>query len=247
MHVRADREIVDDILQEICEAGVSDPPLKLIELRINQLIELLRALKPYGPPKDNRKSNKKFAKKIIPLIDTMQEMLADPSKNFAINYAFTPPPAGLLTDPDAVDYQKAGQRQFLHAALHADMRRRFQWMIEHEVGEYGRSGYQQKRAAMASRELLEPLEIPLHYGSSTSVYCRVTSLFFEVMTGLYDAEGPGVFPLERACEAMARYPNAPLLMQLPPLMRLAQNPGRHYWLARVVAGIVRSRLNGTEK
>jgi hypothetical protein len=194
--VRVDREIVDDILKELREAGAKVSDTRIAERRIKQLIEDLRALRRHGPPKGNRNLNREHTEKIISLIGALEQALANHPKNYPLNYLFTPPVLSLLADPEAVDNQKAEQRRYLFAAFLADVQERGNRIIEQKVGEHGLSGYQQKRAARASRELLEPFQIRLHYTSPTSAYRTIASLFFEAMTGTYGAD------LERACEAM---------------------------------------------
>jgi hypothetical protein len=194
--VRADWEIVEDILKELREAGADVSDTRIADRRIIQLIEDLRALRPHGPPKGNRNLNKEHTEKIISLIDAFEQALANHPKDYPLNYLFTPPVLSLLAHPDAVDDHKAQQCRHLLAALLADVRERGKRIIEHRVGEHGLSGYQQKRAARASRELLEPFGIRLHYTSPTSAYRTIACLFFEAMTGTYGAD------LERACEAM---------------------------------------------
>jgi hypothetical protein len=115
----------------------------------------------------------------------------------SLNDLFTPPDDSLLADPVIV-YQKDERcNNWLFTALLADMRKKCEWIIEHRIGEHASSGYRQERAARVSRELLKDFGIPLHPSSPTSTYRRVASLFFEAMTGTYDAD------LQRACVAMA--------------------------------------------
>jgi hypothetical protein len=202
--VRADREIVDDILKEARKVGAEVPGT-----RITEWIETLRTLKPDGPPFGNRRLNKKYAAKVISLIDECMQMLADPPKDFSLNYLFYPPDSRLL--PPVVAYRKAEQRHDCLATLLSEVRNRCEGIIEYRFGEHGRSGYQQQRAAMASRQLLESSGIPLQYSSSTSAYRTIARLFFEAMTGTCSADGADI---ERACEAVVRSPDAALFDQL---------------------------------
>jgi hypothetical protein len=77
MHVRADPEIVDDILNELHEAGAG-----VGDVRIYVLIEGLRMIKHLGPSSGNRKSNREYAEKVIALIDEAGQMFADPPEGF---------------------------------------------------------------------------------------------------------------------------------------------------------------------
>ena len=77
------------------------------------------------------------------------------------------------------------------------LREQCERIIELQVGEHGSAGYQQERAAIASREIMEQCGLPLSC-SPTSKYCLVASWFFEAMTGEYDRD------LRRACESMSR-------------------------------------------
>jgi hypothetical protein len=188
--VRTDQEIVQDILHEVRTAGAEAP-----EAGVRGLIEGLRALKLYGPLSGNRSSNRKYARKLVVWIDGGKQLLAEHPENFNLNLLFAPEPAA--GDHIEAVYQKAELRYGWFAALLADMRSRCDWIIEHKYGEHGSAGYQQERSAIASREVMDQLKLPLAYSSPTSAYRRVASLFFEAMTGTYDAD------LERACEAMA--------------------------------------------
>ena len=58
--VRADREIVDDILEEVRKAGAEVP-----ETRVNELIERLRVLKRAGPLIGNRTSNREHSARVL--------------------------------------------------------------------------------------------------------------------------------------------------------------------------------------
>jgi hypothetical protein len=191
VHVRADREIVDDILKEFRKAGAEVP-----DTHVDVLIKALREIKHLGPLSGKRKTNKEYAEKVISWIDAAGQMFADPPEGFPLNDLFTPPEDSLLADP-AIVYQN-DERNWLFTALLADMRKKCRWIIEHGVGEHASSGYQQERAARVSRQLLKKFGIPLHPSSPTSTYRRVASLFFETVTGTYDAD------LKRACVAMAK-------------------------------------------
>jgi hypothetical protein len=191
--VRADREIIDDILNALRKAGAG-----VGDVRIYVLIEALRETKHLGPSSGNRKSNKEYAEKVNSWIDAGERMFADPPEGFPLNYLFSPPDDSLLADPTIVSQKPEQCNDWLLTAVLADMRRRCKSIIEHRVGEHGRSGYQQERAARVSRELLKTFGVPLHPSSPTSTYRMVASLFFEAMTGTYGAD------LERACKAMVK-------------------------------------------
>jgi hypothetical protein len=188
---RTDKEIVDDIRRGIRAANVDVP-----EARIRELIEGLRALEAYGPLAGNRTLNRKYAKKFIGWIDDGRRLLAEHPENFNLHLLFAPH-APVFERIESV-YQRAELRYEWFAALLADMRSRSEWIIESKYGEHGSAGYQQERAAIASRELMEQFKLPLAYSSQTSTYRTVASLFFEAMTGICGAD------LERACEAMTR-------------------------------------------
>jgi hypothetical protein len=193
MQVRVDREIIEDILKELHEAGAEVP-----YAQVDDLIKALREIKQLGPLSGSRKANREYAERVISWIDAAGRMFADPPENFPLNDLFTPPDDSLLADPPIV-YQKDERcNSWLFTALLADMRKNCEWIIEHKVGEHRNSGYQQERAARVSRELLKKFGIPLHPSSPTSTYRRVASLFFEAMTGKYD------IGLKRACVAMAK-------------------------------------------
>ena len=216
------------IVKELRNAGVSDPRTELIERRVNQLIEILRELKPHGPPRGNRKANRDHAKKLISSIDQCEQLLADYPENFPLNFLFTRLPTSLfVADTEAVEdraeavYLEAERRRFDFVVFLRDMRKKCERIIEHRLGEHGRSGYQQERAAMASRELLEPFGIPLHPTSPTSAYRTIARLFLEATTGTCSADGADI---QRACEAVARLPrsvtpDASLLSQLRVISR----------------------------
>jgi hypothetical protein len=200
--VRTDREIVEDILKEARKAGVEMP-----DTRVYELIERVRKLKLYGTLNGNRKSNRRHAKKIIAWIDEGKQLFALYDENFPWDFIFTPdaPPeqetrSFPLTDDDRIEVirQKSRERHGGLGKLVGEMRWKCKWIIDHRVGAHGGSGHPQEWAAMASRILLESVEIPLRYGSPRSTYRETSSLFFEAMTGTYGVD------LERACRAIAK-------------------------------------------
>jgi hypothetical protein len=191
--VRPDREIVDDILKEFRKAGAEVP-----DKQVDVLIKALREIKHLGPSSGNRKANTEFAEKVTSWIEAAGQMFADPPEGFPLNDLFTPTDDSLLADPAIVYQNDERCNNWLFTALLADMRKNCKRIIEHRVGEHANSGYQQERAARVSRQLLKKFGIPLHPSSPTSTYRRVASLFFEAMTGIYDAD------LKRACVAMAK-------------------------------------------
>ena len=97
-------------------------------------------------------------------------------------------------------YGQAEVRCELLMEILATMRRRCGWVVDHRVGEHRATGFQQERAAIAAGELMENCGLPLTYSLPSSPYCRVASLFFEAMTGTFEAD------LERACRKVAQGP-----------------------------------------
>jgi hypothetical protein len=98
-------------------------------------------------------------------------------------------------------FQAVERRNTFLGAL-KELRERCDQIIKHEPGEHKSAGYVQRNAATLSRRLMELCGLELIYTNPTSVYCRVASLLFEVLTGLRDQD------LERACETVARQPAA---------------------------------------
>jgi hypothetical protein len=148
---------VTAIVKELRKAGVSDPRTKLIERRVNQLIEILRELKPHGPQKGNRKSNRDYAKKLISSIDQCEQLLAGSPDSFPVNFLFVPPPTSLfVADPVAVEdraeavYLEAERRRFDFVVFLREMREKCERIIEHRLGEHGRSGRNAPRWQAAS-------------------------------------------------------------------------------------------------
>jgi hypothetical protein len=190
--VRADREIVEDILKELRKAGAEVP-----DTQIHKLIKAWREIVHLGPSSGNRKANKKYAERVISWIDAGAQMFSDPPEDFPLNDLFTPPDDSPLADL-AIYPNDERCNDWLFTGILADMRKKCKWTIDHRVGEHANSGYQQERAARMSRGLLKSYKIPLHPSSPTSTYRRVASLIFEVMTGTYDVD------LKRACEPWPR-------------------------------------------
>jgi hypothetical protein len=193
--VRTDREIVKDIRHKISEAGADAP-----EARISELIEGLRNLESCPPLTGFRKDNTRYARKLSKWLQEGENLLKQHPKEFNFHFLFAPEPSDNETIHTSAS--KAELRyEFLRSIL-IELRSRCEWIIKNKFGEHRLAGYQQERAATASRELMEQCGLPLAYSSPTSPYRRVASLFFEAMTGMYDEE------LERACEAMSWSPVA---------------------------------------
>jgi len=206
--VRADREIIDDMKKEVRKARAEVP-----ETRVHKLIERLRFLKRSGPLIGNRTSNREHAEKIIVWIDEAQQLFPLYGENFPWDFLFGPPlEIHKNTEPldssqlDATAAAAAIEampknpvlRHCCLAALLGEMRWRCKWIIDERVGARANYGHLQECAAIASRQLLESVGIPLRYSHAKSTYRETSSLFFEVMTGTQGVD------LERACRAVAK-------------------------------------------
>jgi hypothetical protein len=170
----------------------------------------------YPPLTGNRAVNKKYAKKLRNQIDDLEATLKAVPEGFPLEFLFAPErflsllflaqfPAGegatVQIDPKEIG-TFAEQAETRHARLAEDLaklRVQCDRIVDLRLGEHGSAGYQQERAAIASREVMERCGLPLTC-SPTSAYCRVASLFFEEMTGAYNVD------LRRECERMAHSP-----------------------------------------
>jgi hypothetical protein len=206
---RNTNDIVIDIVNECRDASVEG----LVRTLISGLEQEIPPL--WG----NRKVNEEYAIKLRRRIDKLEATLKAVPEGFPLFLLFAPErflslfflaqfPAGqgaTVEIPSEIDDNQPETRWEQLAEKLAKLRAQCDWIIELQIGEHGSAGYQQERAAIASREVMERCGLPLTC-SPTSKYCLVASRFFETMTGEYDRD------LRRACEVIAR---APLCTEKP--------------------------------
>jgi hypothetical protein len=185
---RSDTEIVDDIVRECGDASV--------EKQVRLLIEGLRVLKSSAPFNGYRRENQQYLAAVRKQIDKLEKTLKAAPASFKFTMLFAPNQSATL---DTM-YQKAEACWEYLSGEMARLRARCDRFIELGLGEHGAAGYQQERAAIAARELIEQSGKPLAWSSPTSSYRVVAGLLFEAMTGEQGRD------MERACEAMARVP-----------------------------------------
>jgi hypothetical protein len=206
---------------EIVAAIVTECGDGSIEGLVQTLIGGLRVeLPPLG---GNRTVNEKYAKQLRRRLDKLEATLKAVPEGFPLLFLLTPAkflPLFLLSQipvgqdatmeiaPEVVDSLMQEPETRLNRLLEelTKLRAQCDLIIEHQLGEHGSMGYQQERAAIASREVMEQCELPLTV-SPTSKYCIVAGLFLEAMTGEDNRD------LRRACERMA---NSPLCTEKQP-------------------------------
>jgi hypothetical protein len=189
-------EITKEIVKEIRKAGT-----EATDADVYVLVEAVSLLKQYPPLNGYRKDNAKYAAKFIKWIEEGERLMKAHPEGFNFNFLFAPDP---VPGESALSVmQRAAQRYEATSSVLARLRERCRWIISNKFGEHRSAGYQQERAAIASRELMERLRLPLAYSSSTSTYRSVARLLYQAMLGREPEDGEDI---ERACEAVARGP-----------------------------------------
>ena len=185
---RSDTEIVADIVRECGDASV--------EKQVSILIYGLRVLKSSAPLVGYRRENQQYLAAVRKQIDKLEKTLRAAPEAFKFSILFASDESATL---DTMFQEAEARWEYLSGEM-ARLRARCDKFIELGLGEHRSAGYQQERAAIAARELVERSSKPLAWSSPTSAYRVVAGLFYEAMTGEQGRD------MERACEAMARVP-----------------------------------------
>jgi hypothetical protein len=184
---RSTIDIAKEIVREIRRAN---PTLDESETNVYHTIMGLRTLPLLAPFKGWRGENKKYATELIKWIEEGQTLLANSPEALSPDFFFADVPA-------------LGENRASHfiEILNA-MRAACDWVVSTRQGVHGSYGYQQQRAAMVARGLMEKHGLPLAYSSPTSAYRTTARLFLEGMLG----QTPDCEDIERACETVANFP-----------------------------------------
>jgi hypothetical protein len=161
-----------------------------------------------GEP-SNRKQSEDYAKRLLKWIDEGENLFSHPPAQFNWLTLFAPGQRGQRDAAEAIKQKnwgrvwalskKADSRWDALRAEWAELRISCEWVIDNRVGQHGGAGYQQERAAIASRVLMRRCGLPIIVDrEANSTYCRAASVFYEEMTGQQEKD------LRRACEAVAR-------------------------------------------
>jgi hypothetical protein len=180
-----------DISKEIVKEIRKVSPVDESDTYIYHTIMGLRILSPMDPFKGWRRENKKYAADLIKWIEDGQALLANSPGALSTDLFFTSVP--VLGENRSVQFI-----EILNA-----MRATCDWIAETRMGVHPNYGYQQERAAIIARGLMEKHGLPLAYSSPTSPYRATARLFFEGMT---EQTLDGGEDIERACETVAKLP-----------------------------------------
>jgi hypothetical protein len=162
------------------------------------LLGQVGALDPDHPTIGNRKINEEYARKLRKWVDDGERLLRSLPESFDVSLLFAPE-TGPPRSPEHVevmDQQTTANYQRLRTAL-ATLHDRCSLIIRSHIGEHGSAGWRQDQAARAARELSTFAGQPLAWSSPTSAYRKITSYFYEAMTGLSGED------MERACRRNA--------------------------------------------
>jgi hypothetical protein len=182
-------DVAKDISKKMREAAVIDES----ETYFYYVILGLRKLAPLAPFRGYRRENTDYAAKLIEWIEQGQVLLAEPVTGI--------PPGSIFVD--AVSLGQPEGRHIQFGAILTQMREQCEWIVQNKIGVHGKSGYQQERAAIIARGLMEKYGLPLAYSSPTSAYRTTARLFFEGMT---EETLDGGEDIERACKVVAQLP-----------------------------------------
>lgn len=184
-------DIAKEIISEIRKVS---PAIDESETDVCYIIMGLRRLSPLAPFKGYRRENTNYAAKLIEWIKEGQALLANAAASSQ----------GVLPGIFFIDVPELGENRASHFAGILDaMRLRCEWVVQTKIGVHGNSGYQQERAAIIARGLMEKHGLPLAYSSPTSTYRKVARMFLEAMTEHASASAEDI---ERACEVVAKLP-----------------------------------------
>jgi hypothetical protein len=181
-------DIAKEIISEIRKVSSA---VDESETDVYHIIMGLRRLAPLAPFKGYRRENTEYAAKLIEWVKKGQALLAAS-------------PQGAPPEVFFIDVPELGENRAIHfAAILNAMRERCEWVVQTKHGVHGNSGYQQERAAIIARGLMEKHGLPLAYSSPTSTYRKVARMFLEAMTEDASASAEDI---ERACEVVAKLP-----------------------------------------
>jgi hypothetical protein len=193
----------DEIIADIIK--LTGEPERIRALA-HKLIDDLRIVCP--PLTGNKKSNLEWARDLRKRVTAVKKMLRG-APDPLLAFIFAPEKfwsawvwqnTPIENDPKVRDY--LAQKPERLAQLIAELDRicaECGHIISLKPGVHGSVRYQQERAAIASRAVMEHCGKRLSC-SRSSTYCKVAALFFEAASGKYDQD------LLRACETVARGP-----------------------------------------
>ena len=192
--MRAIGRSLNEIVRDIVEA-LGNPE---IEPTVRQRIGELRGLTKYAPLSGNRKQNEIQARRLRRWIDDGSKLFAAmPPQLRALLYVEQTGPFN-SEERIRADFLRAKGKVDALDRLLGFLRDRCDWILHDEkIGKHGNVDEDQRRAAVAARELCEQVGKPLAWSSPTSTYRNATSLLFEAATGQYGLD------TERACESVA--------------------------------------------
>jgi hypothetical protein len=186
--IRTTEEIVADISAELGD----DPAIKA---NIRSMVKVVRDLKDLSPMVGNSRANVKFAKQVLKQIDELEKLFANPPDGAVLEMLFASRQTMPVNSPERLESvaweAKAWRQDWL-----ISLRSRCEWIIAERIGESGKIGDKQRKAAIAAKGLCRIADKPPAWSSPTSAYRKVASLLYEAMTGKVDQ-------LERACEWVA--------------------------------------------
>jgi hypothetical protein len=141
----------------------------------------------------NQRRNAQYAKRVLKQIDELEKLFANPPDGAVLEILFAPrqtAPVNSLERFEAVAWEAKAWRQDWLISL----RSRCEWIIADRIGESGKVGSKQRKAAIVAKNLCQKAGKPLAWSSSTSAYRLVASYFYEAMTGEQGRD------MERECE-----------------------------------------------
>ena len=164
-----------------------------IETTARELVRVARDLKDRSPMVGNQRRNAQYAKRVLKQIDELEKLFANPPDGAVLEILFAPrqtAPVNSLERFEAVAWEAKAWRQDWLISL----RSRCEWIIADRIGESGKVGSKQRKAAIVAKNLCQKAGKPLAWSSSTSAYRLVASYFYEAMTGEQGRD------MERECE-----------------------------------------------
>jgi hypothetical protein len=183
----------DEIVAAIADALGTEP-----DAYIQELVVAATGMSKFPPMKGNRKVNLKYARQVLQWIGAGQGLFADMPEPF-LPFLFGLKQDGPVNSPERLEalVRPAQSEYAIFTAWLANLQASCEWIIQEKIGEHGRAGYQQERAAVAAARLCERFGRTLAWSSPLSSYRIVTGLLYEAMTGEPDRD------LERACKTIA--------------------------------------------
>jgi len=168
-----------------------------IETTARELVRVARDLKDRSPMVGNQRRNAQYAKRVLKQIDELEKLFANPPDGAVLEILFAPrqtAPVNSLERFEAVAWEAKAWRQDWLISL----RSRCEWIVADRIGESGKVGSKQRKAAIVAKNLCQKAGKPLAWSSSTSAYRLVASYFYEAMTGEQGRD------MERECEWVLR-------------------------------------------